>query len=56
MPAPRPKTSTKTTAKPVKSSTRSSAPKSAPMVPNRRVKRTTYTKMGSALNNMGSKR
>ena len=60
MPAPKPRT-TKTTARPVTKSTttaspRSSAPKPAQMVPNRRAQRTTYTKMGAALNKMGRKK
>lgn len=57
MPAPKTR-KTKTTTKPVTKSTtpassKSSAPKPAPTVPNRRAQRTTYAKMGAALNKMG---
>ena len=65
MPAPKHKTATKSATKSVSKSaakptatqsTRSSATKSTVMVPNRRVKRITYAKMGAVLNNMSKKK
>lgn len=61
MPTPRTKTAAKSAAKPVakssaKPAAKSRAAKPAVMVPDRRVKRTTYAKMGNALNNIGKKK
>lgn len=61
MPTSRPKVKTAAKSKPVtrtatKPTTVSRTPKPTPMVPNRRVQRSTYSKMGTVLNNMDKKR